>query len=505
MQLRLDPIKRPLSFLVVGAAVSSACLAILLLQLIERTEQTQHVGQQQEWREELSRKLTMLEAALDTTERCRSQTCVLQWSSVIRKSSPWVLLATQLRVGSDTADPSYQLFASRYDHFDIQFPLIVEQIHLSKRGMFWQGGSVNPDDSIWWFVRSQHDDNLIYAIQISLRSLVRVVNESALSRGAAIRANLAPNVGAENPSIEPFSKAGFRLTYSKLSSIESDNLLSFFFILSSALTFLLILASGSVVLELRKRQAAEHRARQKDATILAVAKFVTLGEMTSALSHELNQPLTAAEAFATASMTQLSEIGVNNEKIRGNLEQVKTQISRAGNIIRSVLTLAKSKAIEFQHIDLISVVEESMPFIDYYANEHQVIVEYQIQRDHLVYGDRTMIEQVLLNFAINGIEAMQATPATKKKLIISTVSSQLENGSSKVFHAISVRDFGHGVPLEFREKLFEPFCSTKPDGLGIGLSICKSVAEQHLGKIEFMEKSGGGSAFTFFIPAAGNQ
>lgn len=259
------------------------------------------------------------------------------------------------------------------------------------------------------------------------------------------------------------------------------------------MTVLLVLTLGFLYRENALRQRAEALTREQQERVQASARLATLGEIATMISHEINQPLAAIETYAATCERVLAQ----NKAAEGTLQQalsgVRAQAERAGRIIRSVQDFAQSRKEATQAVDVMEVIRELSTLIDIQAKRFNAIVKVQGVTGVRVQTNKTMIEQVLLNLVRNGLEAMRDSPEEKRLLEITVTREDS-------WLVIAVTDHGCGVAPEIRERLFLPFTTTKAQGTGVGLSLCKSLVEKYRGQIAYADKPLGGSVFTVTLP-----
>lgn len=248
--------------------------------------------------------------------------------------------------------------------------------------------------------------------------------------------------------------------------------------------------------ESKRRRQAERMVQEQVSQLAHFARVATMGEMASGLAHELNQPLCAIVNFAEASIGLLDERSIDGE-IRKNLRSVAEQAERAGEVIRRLREFIRKRTPVVQPVDLNELVQEGLKLARAdFANESS-IVELQLSDESLsVRVDKIQIQQVLLNLMRNGLDAMALTPPKKRALVVS-----VERHDEKCA-AVSVSDSGCGMVARDAEKAFEPFFSTKPNGIGMGLSISRSIIQAHDGSLWVTPRPEGGTTFTFTIPMA---
>jgi two-component system sensor kinase FixL len=245
--------------------------------------------------------------------------------------------------------------------------------------------------------------------------------------------------------------------------------------------------SGRIARE-RNRQTTELHEQ-----LAHVARVGTLGEMAAGLAHELNQPLTAIHLEAAAAL----ELGPGEaaEGMRRALTSVADQSLRAGAIVRRMRTFARRTEPNREATDIRQLVREVLALLAHDLRLNGVPTRELLGDVPAVLVDRIEMQQVLVNLIRNAMEALTATPIADRQMTIETSAA-----AARV--RVSVSDTGPGVDPAVAGTLFHPFHTTKPSGLGLGLSICQSLIEAHGGRIEAQARPGGGSIFLFELPAA---
>jgi PAS domain S-box-containing protein len=225
------------------------------------------------------------------------------------------------------------------------------------------------------------------------------------------------------------------------------------------------------------------------------SRLITMGEMASSLAHELNQPLAAIANYNMGCVNRLQANDYRPEELLAAMQKSSAQAQRAGKIIRRVRDFVKKSEPNRSAVEIAGVVEEVIGFTEIEARKAGVRISVSVPPDlPAAYADKIMIEQVVLNLVKNGIEAMHNTPRLERELTIGARA----NGTD--FIEVKVVDRGHGVLVGQTEKLFAPFYTTKPEGMGMGLNICRSIIEFHQGRLWALANSGGGSVFSFTLP-----
>ena len=250
-----------------------------------------------------------------------------------------------------------------------------------------------------------------------------------------------------------------------------------------------------VMTDVTDQRIAQELQREHQEALHRTARIVALTEATSSVAHELNQPLIAIVGYNAACLRLLDTPGADLAEVREAMEKARAQAVRAGEILKRLRELTRRRSPEFEPCSLNALVSKSLAWAERDLVRARVAVEVQLDpRLPTVLADRVLIEQVILNLVQNGIDAMRATPEGDRRLRVST--SVQPDGSARV----SVADRGHGIAAEASERLYSPFFTTKPGGLGLGLSICRSIVEMHGGRIGHDAVPSGGAAFHFILP-----
>lgn len=252
----------------------------------------------------------------------------------------------------------------------------------------------------------------------------------------------------------------------------------------------------SSILDITDRKRVEELNRKQEEKLQESARLATMGEMSSMLAHELNQPLAAISSYTAGALNVLArgEDAVDAGLLRRALEQARVQAQRAGQIIKSVHEFVKKREPERQVVTIASVIDGVRALVELQARQAYVSLRVQVPLNlPPVLADRIMLEQVLLNLARNGIESMQDIAPERRVL-------RVEAHAEGAQVAVSVIDNGHGIAPEVAERLFSPFFSTKAEGMGMGLSICRTAIEFHGGTLTHSANPGGGTVFTFTLP-----
>jgi two-component system sensor kinase FixL len=247
--------------------------------------------------------------------------------------------------------------------------------------------------------------------------------------------------------------------------------------------------------DLTERQKTEARLQELQSELVHISRLTAMGEMASALAHELNQPLSAIANYLKGSRRLL---GTSTDEraatVRDAVDKASEQALRAGQIIRRLRDFVARGESERRVESLSKLVEETSALALVGAKEHGIHVRFQLDPQFdLVLADKVQFQQVLLNLMRNSIEAMADSP--RRELVVSSTPA----GSGDI--VVSVSDTGPGIAPEIADQLFQPFITTKAQGMGVGLSISRTIIEGHGGRIWVSAPPGGGATFHFTLRA----
>jgi two-component system, LuxR family, sensor kinase FixL len=256
---------------------------------------------------------------------------------------------------------------------------------------------------------------------------------------------------------------------------------------------LLVLAS---IVDITERKLAELEAARQRHDLAHLARVTALGELSSSLAHELTHPLTAILSNAQAAQRFLADDDVDLDELREILNDIVAEDQRAGEVIHRLRSLLK-KGEPQKYCDDVDMNEVARVVLKLVRNDlinQNVTVDTDLAQNlPAIRGDRVQLQQVVLNLLLNACEAMTASDASERQLLI---TSKLENGAVRM----SVTDRGGGIPEEKLEQVFERFFTTKKEGMGLGLSICRSIINEHEGKIWATKNADCGATFHFSLP-----
>jgi PAS domain S-box-containing protein len=258
------------------------------------------------------------------------------------------------------------------------------------------------------------------------------------------------------------------------------------------------------VLDLTERRRAEadardseRRYREMQMEVAHANRVATMGQLTASIAHEVNQPIAAAVTNAEAALLWLGARSPDLEEARQAIGRIVTDASRAGNVIGRIRELIKKAPTRKDRVDINEAIREVIELTRGEAAKNGASVQTALGEGlPLIGGDRVGLQQVVLNLVVNAVQAMCAVAEGQRELFITTARGE-PNGVM-----VTVNDSGPGLPAESLEHLFAPFYTTKPDGLGMGLSICRSIIESHGGRIWVTANLPQGAIFQFTVPGS---
>ena len=265
----------------------------------------------------------------------------------------------------------------------------------------------------------------------------------------------------------------------------------------------------SAVLDISEQRRVEELSRASQERLQATARLATVGEMASLLSHELNQPLAAISSYATGSMNLLrshgaASAGESGAMLQTAMQRIAEQAERAGQVIKSVHDFVRRRDQARESVSPQALLDAIEPLVRLQARKLGVQVHTRIEHGlRQVRCDRTMVEQVLLNLVRNGMQAMDYPGHHARDLVIEVRRGP--DGGRDAWVTFSVIDQGLGISEEVARQLFTPFFTTKAEGMGLGLSLCRTVVEQHGGALRYEPHLPQGTTFIFTLPTQTSQ
>jgi len=251
------------------------------------------------------------------------------------------------------------------------------------------------------------------------------------------------------------------------------------------------------VVDLRERRRAEEALQRAHAELAHITRVTTLGELAASIAHEVKQPLAAIIAEADAGQNWLAMPNPRLDVVREALDAIAKDGQRAADVIQRIRQLATKTEPRKDRVDVNEVIRDVVSLVRAELRRHDVVLTLELEAElPMVLGDRIQLQQVILNLAINAIDAMAPTVDRPRELVI-------RSGRLGCDHVtIAVQDSGVGIEPDDLDRLFNPFFSTKPGGMGIGLSISRSIVETHGGRLSATPNAPHGACFYISLPAA---
>ena len=253
---------------------------------------------------------------------------------------------------------------------------------------------------------------------------------------------------------------------------------------------------GGLLHERRRRRLAEVESRQRLAELAHLNRYSTVGELTTSIAHELNQPLGSILTNAETAELMLKSSSPDLDEVREILADIRRDDQRASEVIRRLRSVLKKTPFEMKYIDLNETVRQAIGFVTAMAHERGIALRYGMTAADLnVKGDAVQLQQVFLNLIINSMDAISEAEAKEREI---SVTTNLSGASAE----IRIGDTGPGIATGDLKSVFDPFFTTKPQGMGMGLAIVRTIVEAHHGQISAENQSSGGALFTIKLPIA---
>lgn len=253
----------------------------------------------------------------------------------------------------------------------------------------------------------------------------------------------------------------------------------------------------SVGRDVTRRKQAELALEEQRAMLARATRIATMSEMVGGLSHEVNQPLYAIKNFGAAILKMLDREPVDLALIREWAEMISTSAERAGEIIRRLREFLAGKQVDWQTVGIAELIDGAVSMVEFELAKRRIQLHRHIDPPGAsIEADRVQLQQVLINLIRNAVEALQTLGEAEKEIVVSARAL----GGRVV---LEVTDNGPGIPPEIRQNLFQAFQTTKPEGMGLGLTISRTIVNAHGGAIEFRPNEGGGASFSIVLPTRG--
>jgi signal transduction histidine kinase len=250
---------------------------------------------------------------------------------------------------------------------------------------------------------------------------------------------------------------------------------------------------SALLVQRARRRLAEAEARRRSEELAHASRLAAAGQLTASITHEMNQPLTAILSNAEAGAVLLAQEHPPLEEIRKILEDIRDADIRAAEYIKQLRNLLTRRPITLQPVDVNEVVTATARLLERVAKSHGVVIDLRLREGlpHLS-GDRVHLQQAILNLMMNAVEAMAATPGDRRL----TIATAVDEHDRLI---VTLRDTGPGIAADRLATIFEPFHTTKAQGMGLGLSLVRSIVQAHGGMV-WAEANAGGATFHFAIP-----
>jgi C4-dicarboxylate-specific signal transduction histidine kinase len=254
-------------------------------------------------------------------------------------------------------------------------------------------------------------------------------------------------------------------------------------------------ANDALLKQMEEQRRTEETLQTTRAELARAARITTIGELTASIAHEVNQPLAAVVANADACVAWLSRENPDLAEGRAAAERATEGATRASDVIARIRSLITKATPQKSRVEINRIIEQTATLAGGQAARNNVAIKLELAADGpIVLGDSIQLQQVILNLVMNGIEAMTAVDDRPRML---TVRSESQGGGQI---RVAVEDSGIGLSSEVKSKLFEPFFTTRTKGMGMGLSISRSIIEAHGGRLWAESNGSGGAVFQFTLP-----
>jgi C4-dicarboxylate-specific signal transduction histidine kinase len=253
--------------------------------------------------------------------------------------------------------------------------------------------------------------------------------------------------------------------------------------------------------EILERQRAQESLQKAQAELAHATRVMMMGELAASIAHEVNQPLAAVITNGNACLRWLARKTPDLEEARAAVGRISREGHRASEVIDHIRTLVKKTPPQKAWVDVNVLIQDTVALARREMNRNQVALRTDLTRGlPAVLGDRIQLQQVLLNLLINGMEAMYGVTNRSRELVI---RSQQQDDADGVF--VAVRDCGIGLDVQTVDRIFDAFFTTKPEGLGMGLAISRTIIEVHGGRLWATPNAGPGATVQFTLPVGGER
>lgn len=250
-----------------------------------------------------------------------------------------------------------------------------------------------------------------------------------------------------------------------------------------------------IIRDLSSQRVAEQRSRALEARLAHVGRFSLMGEMAAGIAHEINQPLSAIATYAQTAKRITQRAEPDLATLTDICRKIDEQALRAGQVIENLRKFIRKQDIQRQALDVNRLIDDVVNLIDADAHAEGIRVQTRYASDlPKVRGNAVQLQQVLLNLTRNSVDAMRTGAHKHRGIVVAT--ERTEGGGVR----ITVTDHGHGVVRQIRDNIFHPFTTTKPDGLGVGLAISRTIVQSYGGSLSYRDNPDGGAIFAVELP-----
>jgi len=311
------------------------------------------------------------------------------------------------------------------------------------------------------------------------------------------------NLLSDNALALPLDLNGLNtyLLFSLTSFNRSAPNYSFFLVSLLGISLCILVISYSN--ETKKNRFMQTRLSEQEMTLAKQAQLSTLGEISTTLAHELNQPLATITNYIATCEIRLQQLGFQDNVLNKALNDARGQTLRAGEVVQSIRNYLKKGSVVKATVEVEEAIVRLQPIINALTKEKRSTLKIQLTPHISIRIDPALFEQIVLNLCKNALDAMSEIAPAKRHLLIRSSSVVDERG--KKWAHIDVVDNGHGISEENAKNIFEAFFTTKSEGMGIGLSLSRSVAESHGGKVAWANNADGGATFSIILPQHGSD
>jgi C4-dicarboxylate-specific signal transduction histidine kinase len=249
------------------------------------------------------------------------------------------------------------------------------------------------------------------------------------------------------------------------------------------------------LMDVTDTRMAEEALHRSEAQLAHFSRIATLGELAASIAHEVNQPLAAVATNGTAGLRWLNRDTPDIGEVRSAIERMVSETHRASEVIRRIRAMARKAEPQKAALNLVEIIDESLALVDRELKRNKVELERGFELESVsVTGDRVQLQQVIINLLMNGMQAMVNAKIKRRALRLRLLNSDAGSISCEI------KDSGPGIAADRMPLLFMAFYTTKPEGMGMGLSICRSIIEAHGGRIWATSEPGEGAVFHLSLP-----